>query len=113
MKAKVYRENGYYFNSKTGEQFLWEKGAPATRRAIRHGEKKPSFGYKLRRFIRRLLCRAVRDCRRTAEKAAFFMDYTYRGETPPLSEKEMRRLHIHPDDRVIVLGAAKSACRAD
>ena len=25
MKAKVYRENGYYFNAKTGEQYLWQE----------------------------------------------------------------------------------------
>lgn len=108
MKVKVYRENGYYFNSKTGEQFLWEKGAPATRRAIRIGEKKPTFGYKLRRFLRRLR----RECRRAAEKAALFMDYTYRGETPPISDAEMRRLHIQPDEKVLILGAAKDACGA-
>ena len=53
MKAKVYRENGYYFNSRTGEQYLWQDDAPATRRAMRRGEKKPSFCYKLRRFVRR------------------------------------------------------------
>jgi len=105
MKAKVYRENGYYFNAKTGEQFLWEKGAPATRRAIRHGEKKPTFGYKLRRFLRRL----GKLCGRAVERLNIFMAYTYHGETPPLTAEEMHRLHIHSDDRVMVLGASKDA----
>ena len=52
-KSKVYRENGYYFNAKTGEQYLWQNDAPAAHRAIRRGEKNPTFGYKLRRFLRR------------------------------------------------------------
>jgi len=54
-KSKIYRENGYYFNAKTGEQYLWQDDSTVTRRAIRHGEKNPTFGYKLRRFLRRLV----------------------------------------------------------
>ena len=65
MKAKVYRENGYYFNSRTGEQYLWQDDAPATWRAMRRGEKKPSFRYKLRRFVRRF----GRLCGRAMEPA--------------------------------------------
>jgi hypothetical protein len=35
------------------------------------------------------------------------MDYTYRGEEPPLTAEEMRRLHIKPDDKVIVWGGSR------
>ena len=107
MKAKVYRENGYYFNSRTGEQYLWQDDAAATWRAMRRGEKKPSFRYKLRRFVRRF----GRACGRAMERFDLFMSYTYHGEPLPLSEKEMRRLHIRPDDKVMVLGDTKNACR--
>ena len=101
-KSKVYRENGYYFNANTGEQYLWQDDAPAAYRAIRRGEKKPTFGYKLRRFAKRL----GKECSRTAIKAAIYMDYTYRGEEPPLTAEEMHRLHLNPDDKVIVLGGS-------
>ena len=107
MKVKVYRENGYYFNAKTGEQYLWQDDAPAAYRAIRRGEKKPTFGYKLRRFCRRF----GRACGRAMERFDLFMSYTYHGEPLPLSEKEMRRLHIRPSDKVMVLGDTKNACR--
>ena len=95
-KSKVYRENGYYFNAKTGEQYLWQNDAPAAHRAIRRGEKKPTFGYKLRRF--------GRACSRAMERFEIFMMYTYRGEEPPLTAEEMHRLHVKPDDKVIVWG---------
>ena len=45
------------------------------------------------------------------ERFDLFMSYTYHGEPLPLSEKEMRRLHIRPDDKVMVLGDTKNACR--
>ena len=106
-KSKVYRENGYYFNAKTGEQYLWQNDAPAAHRASRRGEKTPTFGYKLRRFLRRL----GRACGRAMERFDLFMSYTYHGEPLPLSEKEMRRLHIRPSDKVMVLGDTKNACR--
>ena len=32
------------------------------------------------------------------------MQYTYRGEEPPLTVEEMHRLHVKPDDKVIVWG---------
>lgn len=102
-KSKVYRENGYYFNAKTGEQYLWQDDAPATCRAIRRGEKKPTFGYKLRRFLRRL----VKEFHRTVEKATIYMAYNYHGEEPPLTVEEMHRLHLNPDDKVIVLGGSR------
>lgn len=94
MKVKVYREHGYFFDAKTGDQYLWRQINPD----------KMTFGQKLRRFLRRL----GRECSRTAEKAAIYMDYTYRGEEPPLTAEEMHRLHIKPDDKVIVWGASRS-----
>ena len=99
-KSKVYRENGYYFNAKTGEQYLWQDDAPAAHRAIRRGEKKPTFGYRLRRFLRRF----GRLCGRAMERFEIFMMYTYRGEEPPLTAEEMHQLHVKPDDKVIVWG---------
>ncbi|MBQ1240152.1 MAG: hypothetical protein IIX71_09190 [Ruminococcus sp.] len=93
MKVKVYREHGYFFDAKTGDQYLWRQIDPD----------KMTFGQKLRRF----LCRFGRECHRTAVKAAIYMDYTYRGEEPPLTAEEMRRLHIKPDDKVIVWGASR------
>lgn len=94
MKVKVYREHGYFFDAKTGDQYLWRQINPD----------KMTFGQKLRRFLRRL----GRECSRTAEKAAIYMDYTYRGEEPPLTAEEMHRLHLKPDDKVMVLGASRS-----
>ena len=70
-------------------------------------QSKMTFGQKLRRFLRRL----SRECHRTAIKAATYMDYTYRGEESPLTAEEMRRLHIRPSDKVMVLGDTKNACR--
>lgn len=93
MKVKVYREHGYFFDAKTGDQYLWRQINPD----------KMTFGQKLRRFLRRL----GRECSRTAEKAAIYMDYTYRGEEPPLTVEEMHRLHVKPDDKVIVWGASR------
>ena len=97
MKVKVYREHGYFFDAKTGDQYLWRQINPD----------KMTFGQKLRRFLRRL----SRECHRTAIKAATYMDYTYRGEESPLTAEEMRRLHIRPSDKVMVLGDTKNACR--
>ena len=93
MKVKVYREHGYFFDAKTGDQYLWRQIDPD----------KMTFGQKLRRF----LCRFGRECHRTAVKAAIYMDYTYRGEEPPLTAEEMRRLHIKPDEKVIVWGGSR------
>ena len=90
MKVKVYREHGYFFDAKTGDQYLWRQ----------IDTDKMTFFQKLRRFIRRL----GRECHRTAIKAAIYMDYTYRGEEPPLTAEEMHRLHLKPDDKVIVWG---------
>ena len=95
MKAKVYWENGYFFDARTGDQYLWRQ----------IDKDKLSLGQKLRRFLRRL----GKEGYRTAKKAALYMDYTYRGETPPLTAEEMHRLHIHSADRVMVLGASKDA----
>lgn len=97
MKVKVYIEHGYFFDAKTGDQYLWRQINPD----------KMTFGQKLRRFLRRL----SRECHRTAIKAATYMDYTYRGEESPLTAEEMRRLHIRPSDKVMVLGDTKNACR--
>ena len=94
MKVKVYREHGYFFDAKTGDQYLWRQ----------IDTDKMTFFQKLRRFIRRL----GRECHRTAIKAAIYMDYTYRGEEPPLTAEEMHRLHVKPDDKVIVWGASRS-----
>ena len=94
MKVKVYREHGYFFDAKTGDQYLWRQ----------IDTDKMTFFQKLRRFIRRL----GRECHRTAIKAAIYMDYTYRGEEPPLTAEEMHRLHVKPDDKVMVLGASRS-----
>ena len=102
-KSKVYRENGYYFNAKTGEQYLWQDDALVAYRAIRRGEKKPTFGYKLRRFLRRF----GRACSRAIESATIYMQYNYHGEEPPLTAEEMHRLHVKPDDKVIVWGASR------
>ena len=102
-KSKVYRENGYYFNDMTGEQYLWQDDSTVTRRAIRHGEKKPTFGYKLRRFLRRF----GRLCGRAMERFDLYMMYTYHGEEPPLTAEEMHRLRVKPDDTVIVLGDSR------
>lgn len=93
MKVKVYREHGYFFDAKTGDQYLWRQ----------IDTDKMTFFQKLRRFIRRL----GRECHRTAIKAAIYMDYTYRGEEPPLTAEEMHRLHVKPDDKVMVLGASR------
>ena len=90
MKVKVYREHGYFFDAKTGDQYLWRQ----------IDTDKMTFFQKLRRFLRRL----GRECHRTAIKAAIYMDYTYRGEEPPLTAEEMHRLHVKPDDKVIVWG---------
>ena len=90
MKVKVYREHGYFFDAKTGDQYLWRQ----------IDTDKMTFFQKLRRFLRRL----GRECHRTAIKAAIYMDYTYRGEEPPLTAEEMHRLHLKPDDKVIVWG---------
>ena len=90
MKVKVYREHGYFFDAKTGDQYLWRQ----------IDTDKMTFFQKLRRFIRRL----GRECHRTAIKAAIYMDYTYRGEEPPLTAEEMHRLRVKPDDKVIVWG---------
>ena len=92
MKVKVYREHGYFFDAKTGDQYLWRQIDPD----------KMTFGQKLRRF----LCRFGRECHRTAVKAAIYMDYTYHGETPPLTAEEMRRLNIQEEEKVLVLGAS-------
>ena len=102
-KSKVYRENGYYFNAKTGEQYLWQDDSTVTRRAIRHGEKKPTFGYKLRRFLRRF----GRACGRAMERFEIFMMYTYHGEEPPLTAEEMRQLHIKQGEKVMVWGGSR------
>lgn len=93
MKVKVYREHGYFFDAKTGDQYLWRQIDPD----------KITFGQKLRRFLRRL----GRECHRTAVKAAIYMDYTYRGEQPPLTAEEMRRLNVQPEEKVIVLGGSR------
>lgn len=93
MKVKVYREHGYFFDAKTGDQYLW--------RQIETD--KITFGQKLRRFLRRL----GRECHRTAVKAAIYMDYTYRGEQPPLTAQEMRQLHIQQGEKVLVLGGSR------
>lgn len=93
-KIKVYREHGYFFDARTGDQYLWRQ----------IDKDKLSFGQKLRRFLRRL----GKECHRTAEKAAIYMDYTYRGETPSLTAEEMRRLNVQPEEKVIVLGASRS-----
>lgn len=93
MKVKVYREHGYFFDAKTGDQYLWRQ----------IDKDKLSLWQKLRRFLRRL----GKECYRTAEKAALYMDYTYRGETPPLTVGEMRRLNVQPEEKVIVLGGSR------
>ncbi|MBQ1240092.1 MAG: hypothetical protein IIX71_08880 [Ruminococcus sp.] len=93
MKAKVYRENGYFFDAKTGEQIIWRQLETD----------KMTFGQKLRRF----LCRFGRECHRTAVKAAIYMDYTYRREEPPLTAEEMRRLNIHKGEKVMVWGGSR------
>ncbi len=93
MKVKVYREHGYFFDAKTGDQYLWRQ----------IDTDKMTFFQKLRRFIRRL----GRECHRTAIKAAIYMDYTYRGEEPPLTAEEMHRLRVKPDDKVIVWGDSR------
>ena len=90
MTVHVYREHGYFFDAKTGDQYLWRQ----------IDTDKMTFFQKLRRFIRRL----GRECHRTAIKAAIYMDYTYRGEEPPLTAEEMHRLRVKPDDKVIVWG---------
>lgn len=92
MKAKVYRENGYFFDAKTGEQIIWRQLETD----------KMTFGQKLRRFVKRL----GGECHRTAVKAAIYMDYTYHGETPPLTAEETRRLNIQDEEKVLVLGAS-------
>lgn len=93
MKAKVYRENGYFFDAKTGEQIIWRQLETD----------KMTFGQKLRRF----LCRFGRECHRTAVKAAIYMDYTYHGEVPPLTAEETRRLHIKQGEKVMVWGGSR------
>ena len=93
MKVKVYREHGYFFDAKTGDQYLWRQ----------IDTDKMTFFQTLRRFIRRL----GRECHRTAIKAAIYMDYTYRGEEPPLTAEEMHRLRVKPDDKVIVWGDSR------
>lgn len=93
MKVKVYREHGYFFDAKTGDQYLWRQIDPD----------KMTFGQKLRRFLRRL----GRECHRTAVKAAIYMDYTYRGEQPPLTAEEMHRLHIKQGEKVMVWGGSR------
>ena len=93
MKVKVYREHGYFFDAKTGDQYLWRQIDPD----------KMTFGQKLRRF----LCRFGRECHRTAVKAAIYMDYTYRGEQPPLTAEETHRLHIQQGEKVMVWGGSR------
>ena len=68
------------------------------------GNIEPTFGYKLRRFLRRF----GRACSRAIESATIYMEYNYHGEEPPLTAEEMHRLHVKPDDKVIVWGASRS-----
>ena len=57
----------------------------------------------LRRFLRRF----GRACSRAIESATIYMEYNYHGEEPPLTAEEMHRLHVKPDDKVIVWGASR------
>ena len=49
-----------------------------------------------------------RACSRAIESATIYMEYNYHGEEPPLTAEEMHRLHLKPDDKVMVLGASRS-----
>lgn len=104
MKNQIIRikhQNGRYIVKGKGDCFTLRLSSGE----IITGVMEPTFGYKLRRFLRRL----GKLCGRAVERLNIFMAYTYHGETPPLTVEEMHRLHIHPDDRVMVLGASKNA----
>ena len=101
MKNQIIRikhQNGRYIVKGKGDCFTLRLSSGE----IITGVMEPTFGYKLRRFLRRF----GRACSRAIESATIYMQYTYHGEEPPLTAEEMHRLHVKPDDKVMVLGAS-------
>ena len=94
MKAKVIRENGYYW-SRSGEQYLWRQDDAAKRRAVYRGEVKPTFRFKLRRFLRRLIGEMNKP------------NCVVGGGVSGVTDAELRRLRIKPGEKVLVLGSGR------
>ena len=78
MKTKIIRENGYYWNARSGVQYLWENNAAAHRRAMYRGEVKPTFRYQYRRFWRLLRGRL----REIASDAVAYLEKKQRSGMP-------------------------------
>ena len=103
MKNQIIRiknQNGHCIVKGKGDHFRLQLSSGE----IITGVMEPTFGYKLRRFLRRF----GRACSRAIESATVYMQYNYHGEEPPLTAEEMHRLHVKPDDKVMVLGASRS-----
>ena len=66
QKIKITRKNGHYRVKGNGDRYLWLLAGGA----INRGEMEPTFGYKLRRFFRRLTKTASAQIGKTITVAA-------------------------------------------
>ena len=85
----------FLFLSGIGLWFSWTKNEESLNFSLSH-----FLNFYYRRFLRRF----GRACSRAIESATIYMEYNYHGEEPPLTAEEMHRLHVKPDDKVIVWG---------